>query len=254
MDLAPITKEKEKMNLVVRQVRDFVAAASAPATRRAYSSDWRQFEGWCEAQAMVSLAATPAVVACYVADQAGAGKKVSMLERALVAIARAHQLANLSDPTRHPVVRETMKGIRRRKSTTQKKAEPLLFESLKTVVAAMQPEKLRDVRDIAILCLGFMTGLRRSELVALDVADLRWAGRGLVVRVRRSKNDQVGKGRDVVVFRGAGPTCPVAAVKAWLTGAGIEEGPVFVRVEKVLSGYVRDADLWRNNVTEKFGQ
>jgi integrase len=317
--LATITaNDLKKDDLVVRQVQEYVAAASAPATRRAYSSDWRQFEDWCgRGGQFQKLPATPAAVACYVADRVEAGKKVATLERALVAIGRAHQLAGAEDPTKHRIVRETMKGIRRRKSVLQKKAQPLLFESLKTMVAAMGSDELRDMRDIAILCLGFMTGLRRSELVALDVEDFRWAGRGLTVRVRRSKGDQAGEGRDVVVFRGTGATCPVAAVEAWLAAAGIGEGAVFVgvdrygharvgkrlsdqvvrtvvkeraraagldeferfsghslraglatqaalngasmrdiakqtghRSEKVLSGYIRDADLWRNNVTE----
>lgn len=320
--LATITaNDLKKVDLVVRQVQEYVAAASAPATRKAYSSDWRQFELWCFSKAFETMPATPGTVACYVADQAGAGKKVATLERALVAIGRAHQLANTNDPTKHQVVKETMKGIRRRKSSVQKKAQPLLFESLETVVATMQGEGLREKRDIALLCLGFMTGLRRSELVALDVEDLRYGQRGLRVRIKRSKCDQVGEGRDVVVFRGTGPTCPVAAVEAWLAAAGIQDGPVFVgvdrygnarlgkrltdqvvrtvvkeraraagldeferfsghslraglatqaalnganlrdiakqtghRSEKILNGYIRDADLWRNNVTEKLGR
>jgi len=328
MLMTPITKKENvvpfpgDLDLVVRQVQEYVAAASAPATQKAYSSDWRQFELWCDSRAFETMPAAPGTVACYVADQAGAGKKVATLERALVAIGRAHQLAFAKDdPTKHQMVKETMKGIRRRKSGVQKKAQPLLFESLQMVVATMQGEGLREKRDIAILCLGFMTGLRRSELVALDVEDLRWAQRGLIVRIRRSKCDQVGEGRDVVVFRGTGDTCPVAAVEAWLAAAGIEEGPVFVgvdrygnarlhkrltdqvvrtvvkeraraaglvdseklsghslraglatqaaldganlrdiakqtghRSEKVLSGYIRDADLWRNNVTERLAR
>lgn len=318
MTLATISPNDLKKVDQVASVRKYVAAASAPATRRAYTSDWLQFEKWCQENGQSEK--TPAVVACYVADQADAGKKVATLERALVAIGRAHQLAGADDPTKHQVVKETMKGIRRQKSTTQKKAQPLLFESLKTVVAAMDCERTRDVRDRAILCLGFMTGLRRSELVVLDVEDLRCDHRGLTVRVRRSKGDQVGEGRDVVVFRGAGPTCPVAAVESWLAAAGIAAGPVFVgvdrlgrprhgnrltdqvvrlvvkeraraagldfeylsghslraglatqaalngasmkdiakqtghRSEKILGGYIRDADLWRNNVTEKLGR
>ena len=69
-------------------VRKYVAAASAPATQKAYSSDWRQFELWCRKQGLEPLPATPAVVATYVADQADAGKKVATLERALVAISK----------------------------------------------------------------------------------------------------------------------------------------------------------------------
>ena len=36
-NVVPLTKD---LDLVVRQVQGYVAAASAPATRRAYSSDW----------------------------------------------------------------------------------------------------------------------------------------------------------------------------------------------------------------------
>ena len=323
MTLATIPK-KENVTLrtadQVASVRRYVAAASAPATRKAYSSDWRQFQLWCSGRSVEALPATPTTVATYVADQADAGKKVSTLDRALVAISKAHQLAGAVDPAKHLAVKETMKGIRRHFSSVQKKAQPLLFEALKTVVAAMDCEKIRDVRDRAILCLGFMTGLRRSELVALDVEDLKCSRNGMTVHVRRSKGDQVGEGRDVVVFRGSGETCPVAAVQAWLSGAGITAGPVFVgvdrlgrarhgkrltdqvvrtvvkeraraagladvdrlsghslraglatqaaingascrdiakqtghRSEKILSGYIRDADLWRNNVTENLG-
>lgn len=324
MLLTPITKKETNPTdldlVVVRQVQKYVAAASAPATRRAYSSDWRQFQDWCASRSLNPLSVAPAMIAHYIADGADAGKKVATLERALVAIARAHQLAGSIDATKHQIVKETMKGIRRRFSTTQKKAQPLLFGALKTVVASMQENQLRDIRDIAILCLGFMTGLRRSELVALDVEDLRFEKRGLRVHVRRSKGDQVGEGRDVVVFRGDAKTCPVAAVQNWLAAASIKTGSVFVgvdrlgrvrhgkrltdqvvrlvvkeraraagldnvekmsghslraglatqaalngacardiakqtghRSERILSGYVRDADLWRNNVTEKIG-
>lgn len=323
MTLATITKKENVVPLdQVASVRKYLAAASAPATRKAYLSDWRQFASWCTERQFEALPATPATVANYVADQADAGKKVATLERALVAISKAHQLAFAKDdPAKHLVVKETMKGIRRHHFATQTRAQPLLFESLKTVVATMQHERLREKRDITILCLGFMTGLRRSELVALDVEDLRFDGRGLTVRVKKSKGDQVGEGRDVVVFRGSGKTCPVAAVENWLVAAGIATGPVFVgvdrlgrarhgkrltdqvvrlvvkdrareagledfeklsghslraglatqaalnganlrdiakqtghRSEKILSGYIRDADLWRNNVTEKLGR
>lgn len=195
MLLAPITKKENVSPLnPLASVRRYVAAASAPATRRAYSSDWRQFVLWCAQRQYATLPAAPATIANYVADQADAGKKVSTLERALVAISKAHQLANVKDnPAKHLVVKETMKGIRRHLRTTQKKAQPLLFESLKTVVATMQNNQLRDIRDIAILCLGFMTGLRRSELVALDAEDLKFENRGMTVHARRSKGDQVGE-------------------------------------------------------------
>ena len=42
------------------------------------------------------------------------------------------------------------------------------------------------------MLLGFAAALRRSELVALDVEDLRFdLARGLTVTIRKSKTDQV---------------------------------------------------------------
>ena len=49
---------------------------------------------------------------------------------------------------------------------------------------------LGDVRDRALLLIGFAGALRRSELVALDVDDITEDDEGLVVVLRRSKVDQ----------------------------------------------------------------
>jgi integrase len=46
-----------------------------------------------------------------------------------------------------------------------------------------------------LLCLGFASGCRRSELVALDVEDLHSGDDGLEITIRRSKTDQEGLGR-----------------------------------------------------------
>ena len=43
---------------------------------------------------------------------------------------------------------------------------------------------------------GFASAMRRSELVALDMAEIELTKRGLVVTVRRSKGDQEGKGQE----------------------------------------------------------
>jgi integrase len=83
---------------------------------------------------------------------------------------------------------------------------------------------VRSQRNKAIILLGFAGGFRRSELVSLNVEDLDFDKNGLKVVLKRSKTDQDGKGRTVAIVPGAAPlTCPVAAVKAWLGAAGIED-------------------------------
>ena len=82
------------------------------------------------------------------------------------------------------------------------------------------------IRDRALLLLGFAMAARRSELAALQVADIADDAGGLLIMVRSSKTDQEGKGTTVAVVRGE-VACPVEALNAWLAAAGIAEGPVF---------------------------
>ena len=52
-----------------------------------------------------------------------------------------------------------------------------------------------DLRDRALILLGFAGALRRSELVALTVADVARHPKGIVLTIRRSKTDQAGEGK-----------------------------------------------------------
>jgi site-specific recombinase XerD len=95
-------------------------------------------------------------------------------------------------------------------------------------VADHLPAGLIGHRDRALLLLGFAGGFRRSELVALTVAELTFVREGLEVFIVTSKTDQERKGAMKVVAFGSDPsTCPVRAVKDWVELSGIAEGPVF---------------------------
>jgi integrase len=98
-------------------------------------------------------------------------------------------------------------------------------------MAGAAPAGLKGLRDRALLLLGFAGAFRRSELVALDVADLEETEDGYRITIRRSKTDQEGIGTTIAIIRGNG-CCPVKAVKKWMEAAGISEGPIFRPVRK----------------------
>ena len=98
-------------------------------------------------------------------------------------------------------------------------------------MVALAPEGLAGFRDRAILLLGFAGAFRRSELVALDVADIAETETGLLVSIRRSKTDQDGEGVTVAIARGD-VACPARALREWLDAAGIETGPIFRAINK----------------------
>ena len=81
--------------------------------------------------------------------------------------------------------------------------------------------------------------LRVSEISALDVSDVDLAEK--TVLVRRSKTDQEGEG--ALQFLGE-PT--VARVRAWLAGAGLEEGPLFLPLYK--SGRLREGRVTERSI------
>ena len=74
---------------------------------------------------------------------------------------------------------------------------------------------------------GFAGAFRRSELVALEVADLTEAPDGLrVPRFAVSKTDQTGQGQEV--FHSARRRLrPVETLQAWLSASGISAGADF---------------------------
>jgi site-specific recombinase XerD len=216
---------------LAQQTRDYIRGSKAANTRKAYRSDWRDFEGWCAAHNLISLPATPETVAMYISDLA-ATRKPSTIGRRISSISQAHKLAGHQSPTRSPVVRMALQGIRREKGTAPSVKSPLTVPDLRRMIDAT-PDTLKGKRDRALLLIGFTGAFRRSELVALNVDDIEHVEEGIVVTLRRSKTDQEGQGRRVAVPHGRhADTCPTLALQQWLEVAGIEEGPLFRSINR----------------------
>ena len=103
------------------QAEEFVRAAKAPSTLRAYRSDWDHFRRWCDQHGVSALPAAAETVALYLTSLAATHKPATMTRR-LTAITKAHQIAGHASPAtmQQPAVSETLKGIRRTLGTAQK--------------------------------------------------------------------------------------------------------------------------------------
>jgi integrase len=77
-------------------------------------------------------------------------------------------------PDGAPDREECLEGVRREIGIAQKGKSALTIDGLRPVVATFGDRRI-DVRDRAILLLGFAAAMRRSEIVALDVGDLTFA-------------------------------------------------------------------------------
>ena len=208
---------------------DLAKAEKAASTRKAYGTDFRLFREWCDARGVSALPAAPETVAAYLAAQASISK-ASTLGRRIAAIRYAHKLASLPLPTDTEGVKATMRGIRRTYGSARVRKAPAVAGKMLGMVATA-PDKLVGLRDRALLLVGFGGALRRSELVALDVADIAETEIGLLVTIRGSKTDQERAGVTIAIARGD-VACPAEALRKWLDAAGIESGPIFRPVDK----------------------
>lgn len=215
-------------------MRDYAKAAQAPNTSRAYASDWRLFEAWCERYGLLCLPAAPGTVALYLTSLGYRRLRTSTIRRRAAAITRVHRNAGHPSPLWDPRVTVILEGIARsNKDRRPNKKVALLRDPLVSVVAQIDTSATVGLRDRALLLVGFALGLRRSELVALQVEDLTAGPDGLSVMIRSSKTDQQGHGHTLLLVHATGGhPCPVLALREWLAAAQISTGAVFRRVTR----------------------
>ncbi len=219
------TNAKDGAINCTRKAVDYVRASVSENTRRAYRSDLRHFIDWGG-----TIPATDVMVANYLAAHAGS-LSVATLSRRVAAISKAHTSKGLKTPTQSALTQSTLKGIKRTHGRPQRVSAPLLVEDLLRIMNVLGEEP-KDIRDRAILLVGFAGGFRRSELVQLDVEDIRHVRQGVVITIRRSKTDQAGMGREIGIPFARGRFCPVKALEEWLQFSGTEDGAIFSSVNR----------------------
>ncbi|MDF8266460.1 site-specific integrase [Luteipulveratus flavus] len=234
----------------------YVEAARAANTLRGYRSDWAEFTAWCTHSPTgdgAPLPAAPATITGYLTNLATAGAKVGTMSRRLSAIRFAHQLRNLPDPTANARVIAVWEGIRRTHGAPPEQAKPLMPPDLFDVLDACPTTKhwkdpdrpdepdLSGARDRALLLVGFVAALRRSELAALTTADVTDHPNGLVLSLPRSKSNKHGEHAELAVLpRSGNPArCPVVALQHWTQLAGITDGPLLRGVTKANTATTR---------------
>jgi len=214
------------MRALKEQRARLLSSGLAERTIEAYQEDWDDFLGWCRAAGRVPLPATAETLELYIVDRA-ASCKIWTLRRRLSGITAAHKGAGYGLEKSGALA--VIRSLRRERGDDAEPREALGLDQLHAMLAAM-PDTARGRRDRAIVLLGLATGCRRSELAGLDVGDLRFVEKGVAVRIRKSKTDQEGEGRLVGVFASGRPTCPVAAVRAWLEVRGRWGGALFCQL------------------------
>jgi len=205
------------LDRLVETARDYARSAASENTLKAYARDWAHFTRWCRMRGAEPLPPAPEMIGLYLADLASpAGKApallVSTIERRLSGLAWNYAQRGFSLDHKNRHIASVLAGIRRRH------ARP-------------------PVQKEAILLLGYAGGLRRSEIVRLNVHKDDTPESGGWIEILNDGAlltlDAKTGWREVEIGRGSSEqTCPVHAREQWLHFARIDFGPVFVRASR----------------------
>ena len=130
-EFLPASQPGDPMHETDRMVEEYIRASKAPATQRAYLSDWKHFVGWCEKSGFAALPAAPSTVARYITylSKPGDGakpRKPATIIRRLTSINRMHKIEKFASPAslnNNPGVADTLHGIQRRLGVKQQRKE-----------------------------------------------------------------------------------------------------------------------------------
>lgn len=247
---------RELVELAGKQ-RKLQEQARADNTWNAYESDWAGFCAWIadKVPGANPLEATQKTVAMYLAWLVDdpimvRGKprprKASAISRAATGILFMRQ-AQGAPLMRHKndAIAETLSGIRRKLGVAVQQKLPVTGDDLRLIARTYDATRLQDVRNLAIVLLGWYAANRRSEVVALDVSDVSFEAGGMRLRLRRSKTDQEGAGLEKGVKYAKNPAvCAVRALRRWLDMAKIEDGPLF-------RGFTRTGQLRASRLSDQ---
>ena len=231
------------LDRLVDTARDYARAAASDNTLKAYAKDWAHLTRWCRMKGAEPLPPSPKMIGLYLADLAsGSGASssqsasrplsVSTIDRRLSGLAWNYAQRGFPLDRKNRHIATVLAGIKRKHARPPVQKQAILPEEILAMVATL-PYDLRGLRDRAILLLGYAGGLRRSEIVSLDVHKDDTPDSGGWIEIFEkgallTLNAKTGW-REVEIGRGSkDQTCPVHALEQWLHFAKIDFGPVFV--------------------------
>lgn len=196
---------------LIQAVLDSVQSTN---TRRAYERTLKAFLGWHSDRGRPPL--TKALVQRYKAELQEQGKKASVINQALSAIRKMVREA-ADNGAIDPIHANGIANVRGLKSETLPAGRNISSGELQAMISTcVQDPSIGGIRDAAIISISYACGLRRGEVVNLNLADYdRETGELKIIGAKGNKE------RLAYLANGG-----KAALDDWLSIRGDEPGPI----------------------------
>ena len=191
----------------------------APETCRAYRRAWGDYAAYCRSNGFDPLRVSDDLVARYAYglfhDQ---GLSAATVLHRLSVVAGVFRCAGLADPRHLCNISQTVCNLRRRCRNTPK-PEPLSSGDIAEMLT-LPCRDLRDLRDRALVMVGFAGAFSAGELSALRTGQcVPDADGGYTVTTV--------SGRVVPIPRELAGLRPADTLRAWLAASGTADAPLF---------------------------
>jgi len=229
------------LDRLVETARDYAQQAASENTLKAYAKDWAHFARWCRMKGTDPLPPSSEMIGLYLADLAAPTGKapalsVSTIDRRLSGLSWNYIQRGFTLDRKNRHIATVLAGIKRKHARPPVQKEAILAEDILDMIATLG-FGMRDLRDRAILLIGYAGGLRRSEIVSLDVHKDDTPDNGGWIDIEENGalltlNAKTGW-REVEIGRGSSDqSCPIHALEQWLHFSKVDFGPVFQRVTR----------------------
>ena len=234
--------QSEGLRATASQVPLLINAAYADSTLAKYKPAWEKWLSWADQYPEVtSLPADPFFIACYFNDLVASGCKEGTITSAFNGIRWGHLVSGQSaSPTDHPFVKLSFEGAKRLTTKDKNQKEPFTVEIIKSLIKQYNGTNLVNLRFLLIVILGFAGFFRISELLSVQVKDIKLFGDRAEVFLDISKCDQLREGSTVYLARTGTLCCPVYWLDRYLKLTGLVNEPesyLICRLAKTKKGH-----------------
>lgn len=216
----------------------YLQASIRENTQKSYANAIQHYE--FEWQGL--LPATADHIAHYLTDYAGV-LSLNTLKQRLAALSQWHMEQGFPDPTKAPIVKKVLKGIKTVHPVQEKQAKPLQLIQLKQTVdyldqvieqsknSGERTKQLRYTRNKLLLLLGFWRGFRGDELTRLEVKNIEIHPESLRCYLAKTKGNRTLNGQYFQV-PALSQLCPVQAYSDWIKVSELNSGMVFRSINR----------------------